>query len=205
MKKSSVALLIIFSFVLIDQIVKVWVKSTMSEGDAFPVFENWFYISFVQNKGMAFGISLGENIGKLLLSFVRIGVAGFIIYYLFKSIKKKQANWSVVIILSLIIAGAMGNIIDSIFYGWIWNYIPFINCQEVGSYYAPCFYGHVVDMFYFKLFKIPEWSPLWGGEYFFPAIFNVADACTTIGIIAIIIWNKTFFGKKNKDVVRSVK
>jgi signal peptidase II len=184
MKKSSVALLIIFSFVVIDQIVKVWVKTTMSLGEAIPVLGNWFYLYFVENEGMAFGISFGQNIGKLLLSLVRIGVAGFIIYYLFALIKKKQADWIVVIILSLIIAGALGNIIDSLFYGIIWHYAPF-------------FYGRVVDMFYFKLFRIPDWSPLWGGDYFFPAIFNVADTCTTIGIIAIIIWNKRIFRIKN--------
>ncbi|MCL2167734.1 MAG: signal peptidase II [Lentimicrobiaceae bacterium] len=188
MKKSSLALLIILFFVAFDQIVKIWVKTTMSIGEAFPVFENWFYIYFVENEGMAFGISLGESIGKLLLSIVRIGVAGFLVFYLFKIIKNKQADRVVVIILSLIIAGAIGNIIDSIFYGIIWHY-------------APLFYGRVVDMFYFKLFKIPHWSPIWGGDYFFPAIFNVADACTTIGIMAIIIWNKKIFTPiKNKNI-----
>ena len=183
MKKSNVALLIIFSLVVIDQIVKVWVKTTMSLGEAIPVLGNWFYLYFVENEGMAFGISFGQNIGKLLLTLVRIGVAGFIIYYLFSLIKKKQADWIVVIILSLIIAGALGNIIDSMLYGVIWKYAPFC-------------YGRVVDMFYFKLFKIPDWSPLWGGDYFFPAIFNVADTCTTIGIVAIIIWNKKIFATK---------
>lgn len=156
----------------------------MSLGEIVPVLGNWFYLYFVENEGIAFGISLGKNIGKLILSLVRIGVAGFIIYYLIKLIKQKQATWTVVIILSFIIAGAIGNIIDSLFYGVIWNYAPFL-------------YGRVVDMFYFKLFKIPDWSPLWGGQCFFPAIFNVADACTTIGIFAIIIWNKKFFHKSN--------
>jgi len=186
MKKSSIALLIIFSLVVIDQIVKIWVKTTMSLGETIPVLGHWFNLHFVENEGIAFGISFGEKVGKLLLSLVRLGVAGFIIYYLFSLIKKKKAEWMVVIILSLIIAGALGNIIDSLFYGMIWHYAPFL-------------YGHVVDMFYFKLFKIPEWSPLWGGQYFFPAIFNVADACTTIGIIAIIIWNKKFFSPKKEN------
>ena len=156
----------------------------MMLGETIPVLGNWFYLYFVENEGMAFGISFGQNIGKLLLSLVRIGVAGFIIYYLFALIKKKQVDWIVVIILSLIIAGALGNIIDSLFYGLIWQ--P----------HTPLFYGRVVDMFYFKLFRIPDWSPLWGGDYFFPAIFNVADTCTTIGIVAIIIWNKKIFSAK---------
>ena len=187
MKKSSVALLIIFIFVAIDQIIKIWVKTTMEVGEAFPAIGNWFYIYFVENEGMAFGISFGEKIGKLLLSLVRIGVASVIFYYLFSLIKKKQAEWIVVVTLSLIIAGAIGNIIDSIFYGIIWNY-------------APIFYGRVVDMFYFKLFLLPNKFPLWGGTYFFPAIFNIADACTTVGIFIIIIWNKKFFTHpKEKD------
>jgi signal peptidase II len=137
---------------------------------------------------MAFGISFGENIGKFLLSIVRIGVAGFLIYYLFAQIKKQKATWTVVVILSLIIAGAIGNIIDSMFYGILWHYAPFL-------------YGRVVDMFYFKLFMLPQWVPLWGGSYFFPAIFNVADSCVTIGIFAIIIWSKKFFTPiKEKDL-----
>jgi len=180
MKKSSLALIIIFILVVTDQVVKIWVKTTMSIGESIPVLGNWFYIYFVENEGIAFGISFGEKIGKLLLSIIRIGVAGFLLYYLFSLIKKKNVEWVVVITLSLIIGGALGNIMDSLFYGIIWHYAPFL-------------YGHVVDMFYFKIFMIPKWFPLWGGEYFFPAIFNVADACTTTGIIAIIIWNKKFF------------
>jgi len=158
----------------------------MSLGESFPVLGNWFYIYFVENEGIAFGISFGQNIGKLLLSLVRVAVVSILIYYLFSLIKKKQADWFVVVILSLIIAGALGNIIDSLFYGVIWGYAPFL-------------YGHVVDMFYFRLFRIPDGFPLWGGEYFFPAIFNVADACTTIGIIAVLIWNKKFFTSTKKE------
>ena len=159
----------------------------MSLGESFPVLGNWFHIFFVENEGIAFGISFGENIGKLILSLLRIGVVSVLIYYLFRLIKKKQADWTVVIILSLIIAGALGNIIDSMFYGIIWGYAPFL-------------YGRVVDMFYFRLFLIPEWFPLWSGSYFFPAIFNIADACTTIGIFAIIIWNKKFFVTKKEEI-----
>jgi len=187
MKKSSAAIVIISSLVFIDQIVKIWIKTTMSLGETISVLGNWMYIYFVENEGIAFGISFGENVGKLILSLVRVGVAGAIIYYLFTLIKRKQAEWAVVIILSLVIAGALGNIIDSLFYGIIWGYAPFL-------------YGHVVDMFYFKLFKIPDWSPICSGQYFFPAIFNIADTCTTIGIFAIIIWNKKFFHKTEKKI-----
>lgn len=182
MKKSSLALLIIFTLVLIDQIVKIWIKTTMSIGESFPVFGDWFHIYFVENEGMAFGISFGAKIGKLLLTIVRIGVVSFLIFYLFKMIKKQKADLWLVAIFSLIIAGALGNIIDCVFYGWIWNY-------------APIFFGSVVDMFYFPLFMLPEWVPLWGGSYFFPAIFNVADSCVTIGIILIFIFHKKIFDK----------
>ena len=178
--KSLFSLLIIFSLIAIDQLVKIWVVKNMELGESRSVLGNWFFLHYVENEGMAFGISFGTNIGKLLLSLVRIGVAGFIIYYLFILIFKKKTEWIVVVILSLIIVGALGNIIDSLFYGLIWQDTAF-------------FYGRVVDMFYFKLFKIPNGFPLWGGDYFFPAIFNVADACTTIGIFAIIIWNKKIF------------
>ena len=159
----------------------------MNIGEAIPVLGNWFYIYFVENEGIAFGISFGANIGKLLLSLVRIGVVSFLIYYIFAIIKRKQATWIVVVTISLIIAGALGNIIDSLFYGIIWHYAPFL-------------YGSVVDMFYFKLFMLPNWVPFWGGSYFFPAIFNVADACTTTGIFAVLIWNKKFFTKKEEDI-----
>jgi signal peptidase II len=189
MKKSSVALLIICSIILIDQVTKIWVKTTMSLGEALPVLGNWFYIFFVENEGMAFGISFGENLGKFLLSIVRIGVAAFLLYYLFAQIKKQKAQWATVIILSLIVAGAIGNIIDSMFYGIFWHYAPFL-------------YGRVVDMFYFKLFLLPRWVPLWGGSYFFPAIFNVADSCVTIGIFALIIWNKKFFSPIKEEITK---
>jgi signal peptidase II len=191
MKKSSVAILIIFFIVVIDQILKIWIKTTMEIGEAIPVLGNWFYLYFVENEGMAFGISFGENIGKFLLSILRIGVVGFLIYYLIVIIKKQQANWILLITLSLIIAGALGNIIDSMFYGMIWNYAPFL-------------YGRVVDMFYFKLFMLPDWIPLWGGQYFFPAIFNIADSCVTIGIIVFIIWNKKFFIHKKIEEIQEV-
>jgi len=189
MKKSSVAIIIIFFLIVLDQIVKVLVKTHVLENG--PVLGHWFYIHFVENEGIAFGISFGNNAGKLLLSLLRIGVVGFLIYYLCSIIKKKQANWTVVITFSLIIAGALGNIIDSVFYGVIWKY-------------APLLYGSVVDMFYFKLFMLPQWFPLWGGEYFFPAVFNVADACTTIGIIAIIIWNKKIFVSQNQEDIQQI-
>jgi len=171
---------IIIIFVIADQFLKVWVKSNMEIGEMFSVLGNWFYFYFVENEGMAFGISFGKSFGKILLTLIRIGVVSFLIYYLLKIIKNKKADYVIVITFSLIIAGALGNIIDSLFYGMIYNYAPFMM-------------GHVVDMFYFPLFKMPDWIPFWGGNHFFPAIFNIADTCVTIGVFSIIIFNKKFF------------
>lgn len=195
MKKNSVkkwnkytilSISIILFFVLTDQFLKVWVKSNMQIGEMFSVIGNWFLFYFVENEGMAFGISFGKSLGKILLTLIRIGVVSFLIYYLIKIIKNKKADFVIVGTFSLIIAGAIGNIIDSLFYGIIYDYAPFMM-------------GHVVDMFYFPLFKIPDWIPLWGGSHFFPAIFNIADSCVTIGVFSIIIFNKRFFPAHKTD------
>ena len=152
----------------------------MQIGEMFSVLGNWFFFYFVENEGMAFGISLGKSFGKIFLTLVRMGVVGFLIYYLWKIIKTGKADFIIVITFSLIIAGAIGNIIDSLFYGIIYDYAPFMK-------------GRVVDMFYFSLFQIPNWVPFWGGSHFFPAIFNIADSCVTIGVFSIIVFNKRFF------------
>ncbi len=195
MKKNSVkkwnkytilSISIILLFVVTDQFLKVWVKSNMQIGEMFSVIGNWFLFYFVENEGMAFGISFGKSLGKILLTLIRIGVVSFLIYYLIKIIKNKKADFVIVGTFSLIIAGAIGNIIDSLFYGIIYDYAPFMM-------------GHVVDMFYFPLFKIPDWIPLWGGSHFFPAIFNIADSCVTIGVFSIIIFNKRFFPAHKTD------
>ena len=195
MKKNSVkkwnkytilSISIILFFVLTDQFLKVWVKSNMQIGEMFSVIGNWFLFYFVENEGMAFGISFGKSLGKILLTLIRIGVVSFLIYYLIKIIKNKKADFVIVGTFSLIIAGAIGNIIDSLFYGIIYDYAPFMM-------------GHVVDMFYFPLFKIPDWIPLWGGSHFFPAIFNIADSCVTIGVFSIINFNKRFFPAHKTD------
>lgn len=195
MKKSNVkkwnkftilSISIIIGFVLFDQILKVWVKSNMQIGEMFSVLGNWFYFYFVENEGMAFGISFGKTIGKILLTLIRIGVVSFLIYYLWKIIKNKKADFVIVTTFSLIIAGALGNIIDSLFYGIIYHYAPFMM-------------GHVVDMFYFPLFKMPDWIPVWGGNHFFPAIFNIADSCVTVGVFSIILFNKRFFPSQKTE------
>lgn len=158
----------------------------MELSETISVWGDWFMLHFIENEGMAFGISFGENIGKLFLSLLRIGVVGYLIYFLVKKIKSNQINLPVVCVLSLIITGALGNIIDSAFYGIFFDYAPFM-------------YGRVVDMFYVKLFLLPDWVPIFGGSYFFPAIFNIADSCVTVGVIGLLCYSKYFFNEKTPD------
>jgi signal peptidase II len=179
-KYTIVSILIIFLILIADQILKIWVKSHMQLGDIKPVLGNWFSFFFVENEGMAFGLSFGHKAGKLILTFIRIGVASFLIYYLNRIIKHSKADYIIVVAFALIIAGAIGNIIDCVLYGVIYDY-------------APLMFGKVVDMFYFQLFIIPNRVPFWGGTHFFPAIFNIADSCVTIGVLLVLLFNKRFF------------
>lgn len=195
-KYSLISIGIILFLVLADQIFKIWVKTHFALGESIPVLGNWFNLRFIENEGMAFGLSFGDNVGKLLLSIFRILLTGFMFYYLFRLIKQSKADLLIISVFSLIIAGAMGNIVDSLFYGLIFNEsTPFAVATlfppEGG--YAPFFYGKVVDMFDFNLFPLPDWLPIFGGSYFFPAIFNIADSCITVGVILVIIFNKKFF------------
>lgn len=200
MKKSTKLYLlsscIIVLFIILDQILKIWIKTHMVLGEHIAVLGNWFYLYFIENEGMAFGLSFGQNIGKLLLTVGRVLIVGFLIYYLIRLIKKDKTNWIGASVLSLIITGAVGNIIDSLFYGLFFSEsTPFTVATlfPEGGGYAPMLFGKVVDMFYFPLFVIPDWFPLWGGDYFFPAIFNIADSCVTVGIVLALIFYKRIF------------
>lgn len=181
-KYSIVASVIVVVCVLLDQILKLWVANNMALGECRPVCGDWFFLYYIQNKGMAFGMSFGDNIGKLLLSLFRVAVVGVIIYVICKKIKENKIDMLALCVLSLIVAGAIGNIIDSAFYG-----------LALGIGDPHFMYGSVVDMIYVKLFRIPDWFPGFGGNYFFPAIFNFADACVTVGIIVMLCFNKHFF------------
>lgn len=158
----------------------------MDIGDTIPLIGNWFMLHFIENKGMAFGLSMGENLGKLLLSLFRIAVVCAIIIYMAKKIKQDKMDMTATCLLSLVVAGAIGNIIDSAFYGLIFHYAPFM-------------YGSVVDMFYVKLFLIPQWVPAFGGSYFFPAIFNLADSCVTVGLFGMLFCYKHFVEEKKEE------
>ena len=201
-KRLLLAIAIIVAILVIDQVIKILVKTHMHIGESIPVFGSWFQILFIENEGMAFGMHFGGSWGKILLSVFRliasVGIAWGIVYLI-----KKNARKFLLVSMSLIFAGAVGNIIDSCFYGLIFSESTFEVAQmfpEEGGY-APFLFGKVVDMFYFPIIDttLPEWVPIWGGQHFtfFNAIFNFADAAITIGIFMLII-DQLFASKKEK-------
>ena len=187
---------IILSVLFADQALKLWIKTHMILGQEFEIFD-WFVIHFTENVGMAFGMEFGGDYGKLGLSLFRILAVAAIGYYLW-SVSKKGAPSIVLVSLALVFAGAMGNIIDSTFYGLIFSdsYGHVAEVFPADGGYAGMFYGRVVDMFYFPLFEgfFPEFIPIVGGQHFlfFSAIFNVADAAITVGMALIILFQKQF-------------
>ncbi|MBR6540299.1 MAG: lipoprotein signal peptidase [Bacteroidales bacterium] len=203
-KGQWISLLVILLLVL-DQVIKFAVKLNMTLGESIPVFGNWFQICFVENNGMAFGMQFGGMLGKLALTLFRIVLIGFILYYLRKLIKKASVPTGVLVGLSLILVGAIGNVIDCVFYGVIFNAsTPFEVAQflpESGGY-APLLFGKVVDMFYFPLIEstFPNWLPIWGGQEFtfFAPVFNFADSCISVSVAYLVLFQYKFFAKEEK-------
>lgn len=203
-----IAVAFVLLLIIVDQVIKFWVKTHMVVGQTIPLLGQWLNLHFVENEGMAFGISFGQQVGKLLLSLVRIAMVVVLCWYFARRLKRGKMDGMVLTIFCLVIAGAFGNILDSMFYGIFFTESDFLEVARwsPGHGYAPFFFGKVVDMFYLKLFPIPEKFPLWGGSFFFPAIFNFADACITVGIFLAIIFNKRIFsdleGKEQQSVAK---
>ena len=194
--KGRIALLVIFSVLIIDQIIKIWIKTHMYWHESIRVTD-WFYIYFTENNGMAFGM---EIFGKLFLTTFRIVAVGLIGYYLYKIIKKGFKTGYIVCV-ALILTGALGNIIDSVFYGVFFNestHSQIASFMPEGGGYSTWFYGKVVDMFYFPLFQwngVPQWLSFLvdSRNYFFGAIFNLADAYISVAVVYLLIFQYKFF------------
>ncbi|MCH3941278.1 MAG: signal peptidase II [Bacteroidales bacterium] len=206
MKVSEGKKLILLGMILVvfDQVVKILVKTNMEIGDHFNVIGNWFQIYFIENEGMAFGMKFGGTVGKFLLSLFRIGLFALLWWWIATLVKKRFDSEGKVVLkedgrqkvpegvlvgLTLITAGAFGNILDCLFYGIMFNYAPFM-------------FGRVVDMLYFPLIDTfwPQWMPFVGGErlLFFAPVFNIADSCVTIGALYLIFFQYRFFLSEDK-------
>lgn len=199
MSNGKKAILIIIIILIVDQVFKIWIKTHMTMGQTIHVIGNWFLIRFIENPGMAFGLDIPGKLGKPILTIFRMIAVIAIGWYLYSLIKKK-APVGLIICLALILAGAVGNIIDSAFYGLIFSESTYATPAEIfpkGGGYAPFLYGRVVDMLYFPIIEThyPRWFPWVGGEefIFFRPIFNIADSSISIGVAAILIFQKRFF------------
>lgn len=211
MKRSYLALLIIFLVLVIDQSLKIWIKTNFAYGHEIKIFgTDWARLHFIENDGMAFGMRISGEYGKLFLTLFRIIAVGFIGYYLATLIKQKTST-SLTVSIALIFAGAVGNIIDSMFYGllfdkginpaenlYMYTGVAAMNMQGYGTF----LHGNVVDMFYFPVANghYPQWL---GGGYFefFRPVFNVADSAISVGVISILLFNRSIFKETKKKEI----
>ena len=184
------AIILVLAILLIDQLIKVWVKTNMCLHESIHVFD-WFYISFIENNGMAYGMQIGS---KLLLSLFRVVAICFLTYYIWLQVKQK-ARRGYIVCLSMVLAGAAGNLIDCMFYGLVFDASGIhhvSSLMEFGTGYAPFLMGKVVDMFYFPLIVTtwPEWVPLCGGDefIFFSPVFNFADASISVSVVLLLLF-----------------
>lgn len=201
-KGTRITLLVVLLLV-IDQVIKILVKTNMTLGQSIHVSGNWFQILFIENNGMAFGLQFGEGVGKLLLSLCRLVLIGLIIFYMRRLLKRSGTPTGVLVGLAFILCGAIGNMIDSMFYGLIFSASGPGTVATLGGHYAPFLYGKVVDMFYFPIIDttLPESFPIWPGRHFifFRPIFNFADSCITCGAIYLLLFQWKFFAGGGKE------
>lgn len=198
MSTGKKAVLLVILILIADQILKFWVKTHMVLGEERQIFGNWGLLHFIENNGMAFGMEMGGKTGKIILSLFRIAAIGAIIWFLSSLIKKKSYA-GLILAVSAILAGAIGNLIDSAFYGMIFSesfsHKAVLFPPEGG--YSSFLTGRVVDMFYFPVINAtwPDWSPFRPGEslVFFRPVFNIADSAITCGVFTIIIFQKKMF------------
>ena len=195
--KGRLAALITVAILLVDQIIKIWVKTSMPLHDSIHITD-WFYITFIENMGMAFGMQLGS---KIILSLFRV-VAICVLGYYIRNLVRQNARTGYIVCLAMVLAGAAGNLIDCMFYGLIFNesstyylsyFVPF------GTGYAPFLMGKVVDMFYFPLIETewPTWMPVVGGDHFvfFSPVFNFADACISVSVVWLLLFYREEISK----------
>ncbi|NOR87413.1 MAG: lipoprotein signal peptidase [Bacteroidales bacterium] len=200
------AFFIVFLVLMIDQITKIYIKTHFFLGDEVHVMGNWFILHFTENPGMAFGYELGVSWGKLALSIFRILAIGALIVYVVRLVRQKSPS-GLVMSISLILAGALGNMIDSAFYGMFFSESMFHEKAvflPIDGGYSSFLHGKVVDMLYFPLFNFtwPEWIPWLGGSYFqfFQPVFNIADSAITLGVTLILVFQKRFFVTEASDL-----
>lgn len=184
------AVIIVIAILLIDQVIKLWVKTHMALHESIHITD-WFYIAFIENNGMAYGMQLGS---KLILSLFRVFAISALSYYVWLQVMK-NARFGYVVCLSMIVAGAVGNLIDCMFYGLMFEPSTAYSVSSITSFgdgYAPFLMGKVVDMFYFPLIvtTYPDWFPVWGGEefIFFSPVFNFADSAISVGVAVLLLF-----------------
>jgi len=216
LKKYKLPLITVFAVLFIDQCIKLYIKANYPIGEVCRIFGDWSRLTFTENPGMAFGLEFGGSYGKMALSLFRILAVIAGAFYI-KKIVNEGEHKGFIICVSLILAGALGNILDSAFYGLIFDkgsifnpatgdWEPYAGVAQFTTHgYTGFLQGHVVDMFYFPIYqgRFPDWLPIWGGEYFefFSAIFNIADMAISIGVGIILISQKRFFKNKLNNVV----
>ena len=200
-RKSIIATAVILVILLGDQIFKIWVKTNMYLGQEYQILGNWFYIHFTENNGMAFGMEFAGEYGKLFLTLFRVLAVSGLLYYLIKIIRE-GAPTGFIISIAMIFSGAMGNIIDSVFYGVIFNdsYHQIASFFPESGGYSSLFHGRVVDMLYFPMYSghYPDWFPFLGGDpfLFFRPVFNIADTSISLGVGLIVLFQNDHLSQK---------